>query len=134
MFAPDDMEDGTVRSCCFRLIHAADGFDLQLYAGDEADVAAAQSRGAVGGVVKVGDGGFYVLHTDFPDLAGAVAIPNAQPGILAPYQEKPKFYPMELKLHYDPKRDTNHYFPLLMAMETPARPRRRLVLQGSSSG
>ena len=38
-------------------------------------------------------GGFYVLHTDYPDLAAAVTIPGAQPGILAPYQERPKFYP-----------------------------------------
>src|SRR5579863_9950448 len=32
-------------------------------------------------------GGFYTLHTDYPDLAGAVTIPGARPGILVPYQE-----------------------------------------------
>jgi glycogen debranching enzyme len=65
--------------------------------------------------VKQGDSGYYILHTDYPDLAGAVAMPGAQPGIMAPYQEKPHFYPLELKLHYDPKRDGERYFPLLLA-------------------
>ena len=63
-------------------------------------------------------GGFYVLHTDYPDLAAAVTIPGAQPGILAPYQERPKFYPTELKLHIDPVRDKGRLFPLLMAVGT----------------
>ncbi len=71
-----------------------------------------------------------MLHTDFPDLAGAVAMPTAQPGILAPYQEKPKFYPLELKLHYDPKRDTNRYFPLLMAMGNTVETATSAALQG----
>lgn len=66
--------------------------------------------------VKEGSSGYYVLHTDFPNLAGAIAMPGAQPGIMAPYQEKPHFYPLQLKLHYDPARDGSRYFPLLMAM------------------
>lgn len=66
--------------------------------------------------VKSSAGGFYVLHTDFPDLAGAVAMPETEPGIMAPYQEKPKFYPLQLILHYEPKRDGARYFPLLMAV------------------
>jgi glycogen debranching enzyme len=60
-------------------------------------------------------GGYYVLHTDYPDLAGALTIPGAQPGILAPYQERPQFHPVELKLHIDPVRDQKKLFPLLMA-------------------
>jgi glycogen debranching enzyme len=63
-------------------------------------------------------GGYYVLHTDYPDLAGAVTIPGAQPGILAPYQERPQVYPVELKLHIDPARDRGRLFPLLMAVGT----------------
>ena len=43
-------------------------------------------------------------------------MPGAQHGIMAPYQEKPQVHPLELKLHYDPKRDGNHYYPLLMAV------------------
>ncbi|MGA8089274.1 MAG: hypothetical protein WCA10_18520 [Terracidiphilus sp.] len=62
-----------------------------------------------------GPGGFYVLHADYPDLAGAVAIPGAQPGILAPYQERPQVYPVEFHLHIDPVRDRGRLFPLLMA-------------------
>ncbi|HMG86894.1 MAG TPA: hypothetical protein VK574_14275 [Terracidiphilus sp.] len=60
-------------------------------------------------------GGFYVLHADYPDLAGAVAIPGAQPGILAPYQERPQVHPVEFHLHIDPARDRGRLFPLLMA-------------------
>ena len=71
--------------------------------------------------VNRGATGFYLLHTDFPNLAGAVAMPGAQPGIMAPYQERPQFHPLELKLRYDPKRDGNRYFPLLMAVGRDAR-------------
>lgn len=60
--------------------------------------------------------GSYILHTDSNSLAGAVTIPGAQPGIMAPYQEKPQVHPLELKLHFDPKRDAAHTFPLLMAV------------------
>jgi len=61
-------------------------------------------------------GGTYILHTDYSDFAGAVTIPTAEPGIMAPYQEKPQTHPLELKLHYDPKRDAGKIYPLLMAM------------------
>jgi glycogen debranching enzyme len=62
--------------------------------------------------------GFYVLHSDYPDLAGAITIPGAQPGILAPYQERPQVHPVELILHIDPARDRGRLFPLLMAVGT----------------
>jgi glycogen debranching enzyme len=60
-------------------------------------------------------GGFYVLHSDYPDFAAAVTIPGARPGILAPYQERPQVHPVEFKLHIDPARDHGKLFPLLMA-------------------
>jgi len=60
-------------------------------------------------------GGFYVLHSDYPDFAAAVTIPGARPGILAPYQERPQVHPIELKLHIDPARDHGKLYPLLMA-------------------
>ena len=63
-------------------------------------------------------GGYYTLHMDYPDLTGAITIPTATPGIMAPYQERPQVHPLELRLHYDPKRDGNKYFPLLMAVAT----------------
>ena len=66
--------------------------------------------------------GFYILHLDYPDLAGAITIPTATPGILAPYQERPQVHPLELRLHYDPKRDGTgaqaRFFPLLMSVGT----------------
>ncbi len=61
------------------------------------------------------DSGYYLLHTDSDDLTGAVAMPGTQPGILAPYQERPKNFPLQLILNYDPARDGDKYFPLLMA-------------------
>jgi glycogen debranching enzyme len=63
-------------------------------------------------------GGFYVLHSDYPDLAAAVTIPGARPGILAPYQERPQVHSVEMKLHIDPVRDHGRLFPLLMAVGT----------------
>ncbi|WP_236657179.1 amylo-alpha-1,6-glucosidase [Acidisarcina polymorpha] len=62
--------------------------------------------------------GYYLLHEDFPDLAGAIAMPGTRPGILAPFQEKPKTYPLQLILDFDPKRDAGKYFPLTMAIGT----------------
>jgi glycogen debranching enzyme len=63
-------------------------------------------------------GGFYVLHSDYPDFAAAITIPGARPGILAPYQERPQVHPVELKLRIDPVRDQGKLFPLLMAVGT----------------
>ena len=63
-------------------------------------------------------GGFYVLHADYPNMAGAITIPGAEPGILAPYQERPQVHPVELRLHVDPARDHGKLFPLLMAVGT----------------
>jgi glycogen debranching enzyme len=63
-------------------------------------------------------GGFYMIHADYPDLAGAITIPGARPGILAPYQERPQVHPVELKLHIDPARDRGKLYPLLMAAGT----------------
>ncbi len=65
-----------------------------------------------------GAGGYYILHTDANDLAGAVAMPGTAPGILPPYQERPKNYPLQLLLSYDPVRGGDRYFPLLMAAGT----------------
>ena len=62
-----------------------------------------------------GVGGYYLLHTDSDALAGAIAMPGTEPGILAPYQERPKTWPLQLILHYEPARDGAKYFPLLMA-------------------
>ncbi len=65
-----------------------------------------------------GASGLYVLHSDFPDFAGAVALPGATAGILAPYQERPQTHPLEFHLHVDPQTDRGKVFPLLMAVGT----------------
>ena len=70
--------------------------------------------GSISGTPLPGHG-YYVLHADYPDLAGAITIPGAQPGILAPYQERPQVHPVELHLRIDPARDRGRLFPLLMA-------------------
>jgi len=71
--------------------------------------------GSISGV-PLPNHGYYILHADYPDLAGAVTIPGAQPGVLAPYQERPQVHPVELRLHIDPSRDRGRLFPLLMAV------------------
>jgi glycogen debranching enzyme len=64
--------------------------------------------------VAQGASGHYILHSDFPDLAAAIALPGATAGILAPYQERPQVHPLELHLHIDPHDTRLH--PLLMAV------------------
>jgi glycogen debranching enzyme len=71
-----------------------------------------------GKVLPGGSGGYYVIGADYPDLAAAVTIPGARPGIMAPYQERPQVHPIELKLHIDPSQDHDHLYPLLMAVGT----------------
>jgi glycogen debranching enzyme len=119
MFAPDDAEDGTGALVLFQ-IDSTRPTDLTFsFTPEMRPMWPQRSQGLPSAEwVKQGSGGFYVLHTDFPDLAGAIGMPDTQPGIMAPYQEKPHFYPLELILHYDPKRDANRYFPLLMAVGT----------------
>ena len=65
--------------------------------------------------VKAGASGYYILHTDNQDFSGYLGIPGAVPGILAPYQERPRTWPLELKLSFDPKTQSKQFFPLLMA-------------------
>jgi hypothetical protein len=71
-----------------------------------------------GGVGAQYPAGWYMLHTDFKDLAGAIAMPDSVPGIMPPYQEKPQTYPLQFVLRFDPKRDRGRSFPLLMAVGT----------------
>ncbi|HET6219067.1 MAG TPA: hypothetical protein VFE27_18740, partial [Acidobacteriaceae bacterium] len=64
--------------------------------------------------VRTGDSGFYILHLNFPNHAAAVAMPTAQYGILPPYQERPKDYPLQFVIHFDPATDSNKIYPLFM--------------------
>ncbi len=64
--------------------------------------------------VKTGQSGFYVLHLNFPDHAAAVAMPTATYGILEPYQERPRNYPLQFVIHFNPATDGDKLYPLLM--------------------
>ena len=65
--------------------------------------------------VEKGGSSYYVLHTDNDKVSAAIALPGAKAGILAPYQERPKTYPVEFRLRFDPAKDSDLFFPLLMA-------------------
>jgi len=119
MFAPDEMEAGTGAVVLFQ-VDSARPVDLTFSFTPEMRPMWPQEDQGIPSAewIKRDASGFYVLHTDFPNLAGAVAMPTSQPGIMAPYQEKPQFHPLELKLHYDQKLDKDRYFPLLMAVGT----------------
>jgi glycogen debranching enzyme len=58
--------------------------------------------------------GFYILHLNFPDHAAGLALLGAEPGILPPYQEKAAPWPLQFVLHFDPARDQDKVFPLLV--------------------
>ena len=66
--------------------------------------------------VRQGASGYYVLHTDDPAFSGAVSLPGAVSGIMAPYQERPQEHPLELRLRVDPATDRSRVYPLLMAV------------------
>jgi glycogen debranching enzyme len=78
--------------------------------------------------VKTAAGGFYTLHLNFPDHAAAVEIPGAEPGILPPYQERPKIYPLQFVLHFDPAHDSDKLFPLLFTISDSAAGSDRVAL------
>jgi len=65
-----------------------------------------------------GHSGFYILHLPFPQNTAALAIPDAEPGILAPYQERAKYWPLQFVLHYDPAKDRGKVYPLLITFST----------------
>ncbi len=67
-------------------------------------------------VETAGGSGFYLLHLSLPGEMGAMAMPGAEPGIQAPYQERPKEYPTQFVVRFDPKRDAGVVYPLLMTM------------------
>jgi hypothetical protein len=117
MFAPDDAEAGTGAEVLFE-IDATRPMDLTFrFTPEMRPMWPERGMGTPSAEwVTQGTSGFYVLHTDYPSLAGAVAMPGATFGVMAPYQEKPQVHPLEFRLHYDPKRDGDLYIPLLMAV------------------
>lgn len=62
-----------------------------------------------------GRSGFYILHKVFPAYYASLAMPRAEPGILPPYQERAAAWPLQFVLHFDPQKDGDTLFPLLIA-------------------
>lgn len=95
--------------------HSSDDHHLQFRAFDAAHVAVESDAQPSPERVSTPVGsGFYILHEDFPDNAAALAIPHPKPGILAPYQERAKQWPLQFVLHFDRQQDRNTIFSLLM--------------------
>jgi hypothetical protein len=119
MFAADRSPDGTGAEVVFT-VDSLRPVDLVFrFTGEMRKMWPALSSGVPSAEwVARGASGFYVLHTDFPDFAGAVELPGATPGVMAPYQERPQTHPLELHLHVDPKTDRGRTYPLLMAIGT----------------
>ena len=117
MFAPNDAPDGTGAVVVFQ-VDSQRPVDLTFrFTAELRKMWPALSTGQPNAEwVKQGATGFYVLHSDFPDFSGAVGLPGATSGIMAPYQERPQTHPLEFRLHFDPKTDHGKIYPLLMAM------------------
>ena len=117
MLAPGDAPDGTGAVVLFQ-VDALHPVDLTFrFTAEMREMWPQPNFGTPSAEwVKQGASGLYILHTDFPEFAGAVALPGATHGIMAPYQERPKVYPLEFHLHVDPRTDRGRVYPLLMAM------------------
>jgi hypothetical protein len=117
MFSPDDAPDGTGPVVVFQ-VDSERPVDLVFrFTAEMRKMWPTLSSGTPSAEwVTEGKSGFYVLHSDFPDFAGAVALPGATFGVMAPYQERPQTHPLEFRLHVDPKTDRGKMYPLLMAM------------------
>jgi glycogen debranching enzyme len=117
MFAPNDMPEGSGAVVLFQ-VDAVHPVDLTFrFTGELRKMWPALSSGQPSPEwVAEGKSGFYVLHSDFDDFSGAVALPGATSGIMAPYQEQPQTHPLEFRLHVDPKTDRDKFFPLLMTV------------------
>lgn len=67
--------------------------------------------------VTEGGSGFYILRNSSPDRYAALAIPRAEAGVLPPYQERDANRPLQFVLRFDPKKDQNRLFPLLITFK-----------------
>ena len=117
MFAPNEMPDGTGAVVLFQ-VDSVRPVDLTFrFTGELRKMWPALSSGQPSPEwIAEGKSGFYILHSDFDDFAGVVALPGATFGIMAPYQEQPQTHPLEFRLHIDPKTDRDKIYPLLMAV------------------
>ena len=121
MFAPEGVADGTGAVVLFQ-VDAVKPVDLTIrFTAEMRPMWPERGMGTpsaewVTQGASNGASGYYVLHSDYPEFAGAVALPGATSGVMAPYQERPQVHPLELRLHVDPKTDAGKVYPLLMAV------------------
>lgn len=67
----------------------------------------------------MGSGGAYLISTDNPHVFGMIGMAGATQGIESPYQERPSRLPLQLRVRFDPARDSGHLFPLLCESARP---------------
>ena len=118
MFAPATSADGLGVAAYFE-VEAVRPLDLTISFTPEMKriwPAVTAGGGSPEWVATKGESGFYVMRLDLPGPGAALAMPGAEPGILAPYQESPKTYPTQFLLHVDPKTDAGKVYPLLVAV------------------
>ena len=119
MFAPEGVADGTGAVVVFQ-VDAVKPVELTIrFTAEMRPMWPAKGFGTaspewVADSPAAGASGYYVLHTDYPEFAGAVALPGATAGILAPYQERPQVHPLEFRLHV--AANSREVYPLLMAV------------------
>ncbi len=115
LFAPQNAPDGA-GALAYLPDRGGSSHDayLQLYAGDAAHVAGTLRRPSIAGVGEDGAIGFLYPAFEFSRSCCGLAMPTAQYGILAPYQERPKNYPLQFVIHFDPATDRDKVYPLLM--------------------
>lgn len=71
-------------------------------------------------IANPGGAGFFILHQSLPGHVAAVAMPSATSGILQPYQERARYWPLQFVLRVDPEKSRGKTFPLLMTLaDTP---------------
>lgn len=115
MFVPRRSEPGIANAIVLFEVHAARPAELTLsFEPSMERMWPAPNFGRPsGGWTAAGTGGAYTLETDNPAFFGVVAMPQASPGELRPYQERPASAPMEFHFHYDPQHDDHSFYPLL---------------------
>lgn len=117
MFAPEKMADGTGAVVLFQVDSVRPVELIFRFIPEMRKMWPAPGGGSPSAEwVTEGSSGYYILHTDFPDFAGAVAMPGATHGVLAQYQERPEAHQLEFKLHVDPNADGGRVYPLLLAV------------------
>jgi hypothetical protein len=116
MFAPRGGAAGSPAAVVFFEIHAGRAMALTFrFTPEMLRMWPAANFGRPSGAwVTAGTSGYYILHTDNEKFVGAVGMPGATPGVLPPYQERPRTWPLEFKVSYEPARDGNRFFPVLM--------------------